>query len=296
MRLFMPAKPLSPALKGILLIVAAIGIFSLLDTCAKYLSQFYPVPGVAWARYLINFAMISAYLAWKGRFGAWRSKRPGIQLARGVLLASATLLYFTSLSVLPIAEAAGIGFVLPLFVAGLAIPILKERLEMYRLIAILIGLAGALIIVRPGSGVFTWYALLPIGMAFCNALYQVLTRMIAGVDGTWTSLFWGALVGTIMMSAIAPFAWVTPHNPWHWVLLLMMGFLATIGHLLLIRAYDYAGATTLAPLVYTQLIWVMLLGWLVFGDFPDGWSLLGMAIIVGSGLYIVNRQRLTARR
>lgn len=292
----MPRLATTPALKGIILIVLAIGVFSLLDTCAKYLAQFYPVPGIAWARYLINFAMISAYLAWKGRFGIWRSKRPVIQLARGVLLASATLLYFTSLSVLPIAEAAGIGFVLPLFVAGLAIPILKERLEMYRLIAILIGLAGALIIVRPGSGVFTWYALLPVGMAFCNALYQVLTRMIAGVDGAWTSLFWGALVGTLMMSAIAPFVWVTPQNPWHWVLLTMMGFLATIGHLLLIRAYDYAGATTLAPLVYTQLIWVMLLGWLVFGDFPDGWSLLGMAIIVASGLYIVNRQRLTAKR
>jgi drug/metabolite transporter (DMT)-like permease len=292
----MALLPKTPAFKGIVLIIAAIGVFSLLDTCAKYLAQFYPVPGIAWARYFINFAMISAYLAWKGRFGTWRSQRPGIQLARGVLLASATLLYFTSLSVMPIAEAAGIGFVLPLFVAALAIPILKERLEMPRLIAILIGLAGALIIVRPGTGVFTWYALLPIGMAFCNALYQVLTRMIAGVDSAWTSLFWGALVGTIMLSAIAPFVWVTPDNLWHWALLLMMGFLATVGHLALIRAYDYAGATTLAPLVYTQLIWVMLLGWIVFGDFPDAWSLVGMAIIVVSGLYIVNRQRLTSRR
>ena len=185
---------------------------------------------------------------------------------------------------------------LPLFVAALAIPILKERLEMPRLIAILVGLAGALIIVRPGSGVFTWYALLPVGMALCNAFYQVMTRMVAGVDSPWTTLFWGALMGTLVMSAVAPFFWVTPHNPWHWALLLMMGFLATIGHLALIRAFDYAGATTLAPLVYTQLIWVMLLGWIVFGDFPDGWSLIGMAIIVGSGLYIVNRQRLTSRR
>jgi drug/metabolite transporter (DMT)-like permease len=292
----MPLTPHSPALKGIILIVAAVGVFSLLDTSAKYLSQFYPVPAITWARYLINFAIISAYLAWKGRFGAWRSNRPGIQLLRGILLAAATLLFFTSLSVMPIAEAAGIGFVLPLFVAGLAIPILKERLEMARLIAILVGLAGALIIVRPGTGVFTWYALLPIAMAFCNALYQVLTRMIAGVDNVWTSLFWGALVGTILLSAIAPVMWVTPQSLWHWVVLLMMGIFATIGHLALIRAYDYAGATTLAPLVYTQLIWVMLLGWIVFGDFPDGWSLLGMAIIVASGLYIVSRQRLTARR
>lgn len=286
----------NPALKGIILIVAAIGMFSVMDTTAKYLAQFYPVPGIVWARYAINFAIISAYLAYKGRFGIWRSKRPVLQVVRGFLLVSATLFYFTSLAVLPIAEAAGIGFVLPLFVAALAIPILKERLEMPRLIAILVGLAGALIIVRPGSGVFTWYALLPVGMALCNAFYQIMTRMVAGVDSPWTTLFWGALMGTLAMSAVAPFFWVMPHNPWHWALLLMMGFLATIGHLALIRAFDYAGATTLAPLVYTQLIWVTLLGWIVFGDFPDGWSLIGMAIIVASGLYIVNRQRLTARR
>lgn len=285
-----------PPLKGIILMIAAVGVFSLMDITAKYLAQYYPVPGITWARYVINFAIISAYLAWKGRFTIWKTKRPVIQLTRGLLLVSATMLYFTSLSVMQIAEAAGIGFVLPLFVAALAIPILKERLEVPRLIAILVGLAGALIIVRPGSGVFTWYALLPVGMAFCNALYQVLTRMVAGVDGAWTSLFWGALVGTLLLSCIAPFFWVTPTVHWHWLLLLAMGIFATIGHMCLIRAFDYAGATTLAPFVYTALIWVMLLGWIVFGDFPDGWSLTGMAIIVASGMYIVNRQRLTARR
>lgn len=286
----------NPPLKGIILMVAAVGVFSLMDTCAKYLAQFYPVPGIVWARYAINFAIISAYLAFKGRYAIWRSRRPVIQVTRGLLLASATLLYFTSLSVLPIAEAAGIGFVLPLFVAALAIPILKERLEMPRLIAILVGLTGALVIVRPGTGVFTWYALLPVGMAFCNALYQVLTRMVAGVDSAWTSLFWGALVGTVLLSAIAPLVWVTPDNPWHWAMLVAMGLLATIGHMCLIRAFDYAGPTLLAPFVYTALIWVMLLGWIVFGDFPDGWSLFGMGVIVASGLYIINRQRLTARR
>ena len=124
----------NPPLKGIILIVVAIGMFSVMDTTAKYLAQFYPVPGIVWARYAINFAIISAYLAYKGRFGAWRSKRPVLQVVRGFLLVSATLFYFTSLSVLPIAEAAGIGFVLPLFVAALAVLILKERLEMPRLI------------------------------------------------------------------------------------------------------------------------------------------------------------------
>ena len=163
---------------------------------------------------------------------------------------------------------------------------------MPRLIAILVGLAGALIIVRPGSGAFTWYALLPVGMALCNAFYQIMTRMVAGVDSAWTTLFWGALIGTLVMSAVAPFFWVMPHNPWHWALLLMMGLLATIGHLALIRAFDYAGATTLAPLVYTQLIWVTLLGWILFGDFPDGWSLAGMITIVAAGLLLVPRPTL----
>ena len=287
---------MTPALRGTLLVVVAVGVFAVMDTIAKYLARSYPVSGVVWARYAANLLVLLVFLAARGELGRLRTARPGLQIMRGLLLAAASLLYFTSLTVLPLAEAAAIGFVMPLFLALLAVPMLGERMDGARLAAVLAGLAGALVIVRPGAAAFTAYALLPIGMALCNALYQILTRKVAGVEHPLTSLVWGAIVGAVLLSFALPFAWVTPTDPWHWVLLGIIGVLASIGHFTLIRAYDYANATGLAPFFYTQLVWVMLLGWLVFGDFPDGWSLLGTGIIVASGIYLVGRQRLTMHR
>ncbi len=276
--------------------VAAVGVFTLMDTIAKYLSRWYPVPGIVWARYALNLLILLVWFAARGELGRVRTVRPGIQFARGLLLGAATLIYFTSLTVLPLADAAAIAFVMPLFVAALAVPMLKERLDLPRVLAIAVGLAGALMVVRPGSAVFTLYALLPMGMALCNALYQILTRKVAGVEHPLTSLIWGAIVGAVLFSAALPFAWKTPDQPLHWALLGVIGVLASIGHYLLIRAYDFASATLLAPYTYSAMIWAMLLGLLVFGNFPDGWSLAGIAVIVASGLFLANRQRLTVRR
>jgi drug/metabolite transporter (DMT)-like permease len=178
----------------------------------------------------------------------------------------------------------------------LAVPMLGERLDAPRLIAIVVGLVGVLVVMRPGSAAFTVYALLPLGMALVNALYQILTRKVAGVEPALTSLFYGSLVGAVMFAPVLSFAWRTPQDPWHWGLLAVLGLLATVGHFILIRAFEFAPATLLAPFVYTQLLWTMLAGFLVFGDFPDGWALVGMAIIVGSGLYLAGRQRLAVRK
>lgn len=288
--------PANPQLRGILLIVAAWGIFALMDTIAKYLSRFYPVPMVVWARYAMNLLVLTAFLAARGQLRLARTARPKIQLARGALLGSATIMFFTSLSVLPIAEAAAIGFVMPLFLALLAVPMLKERLDPGGLGAILVGLSATLVIVRPGSALFTAYALLPVGTALANALYQILTRRIAGVEPPLTSLFYGALVGTVMFSFVVPFHWATPASAWHWPLLVVMGLLASVGHFTLIRAFDYAPVGMLAPFAYSYLVWGVVLGLAVFGDFPDGLSFAGMAVIVASGLYLANRQRLAIRR
>lgn len=287
---------MTPALRGILLMVAAIGIFVAMDTIAKYLAQWYPVPGLIWARYVINLAILLAWFAARGELHRIRTARPGIQLARGLLLASATFFYFSALRVLPIADAAAISFVLPLFVAVLAVPMLGERLDLPRAVAIFVGMAGALMIVRPGSTVFTAYSLLPVAMAVCNALYQILTRKVAGLEHPLTSLVWGAIVGAVLFSAVAPFAWETPQTAFHWALLGVIGLFASIGHYLLIRAYDYANATLLAPYTYTAMVWAIALGFAVFGHLPDGWSVGGMAVIVASGLFLAGRQRLTVRR
>ena len=282
--------------RGILLIVIAIATFSVMDTIAKYLSHSYPVGSVVWARYAINLIVLSAFMIARGEVRRIKTARPATQVVRGLMLGASTLLYFTSLTKLPLAEAASIGFVLPVFVAILAVPMLNERIDMPRVIAIVVGLSGALIVVRPGTALFTIYALLPVAMALCNAFYQILTRKIAGLEHPLTSLFYGSLIGTVMSTLLLSAGVAMPQGWFHWMLFLTLGVLATIGHFVLIRAFDYAPATLLAPFVYSQLFWVMLFGWLVFGDFPDGWSMVGMAVIVASGLYIANRQRLTARR
>ena len=232
---------MTPALRGALLVVIAVGIFAVMDTIAKYLARSYPVPGIMWVRYMANLLILLAFLAARGELKRVRTARPGLQMLRGLLLAGAGFLYFTSLTVLPIAEAAAIGFVMPLFLALLAVPMLGERMDSARMTAVLIGLAGALVIVRPGASVFTPYALLPVGMAVCNALYQILTRKVAGIEHPFTSVVWGAIVGAVLFSFALPFAWVTPTDPWHW-------------------------------------------------------ALLGMGIIVASGIYLVGHQRLAMRR
>ena len=282
--------------RGVLLLFIAVGIFTLLDSCSKYLSRWYPVPSVTWARYAANLVVLLAFLGATGRLRLLKTARPGIQVARGLLLAGATALFFTSLTVLPLAEASAIGFVMPLFLALLAVPMLGERMDGARLAAVVVGLAGALLVARPGGAAFTPYALLPVGMAVCNALYQILTRKVAGVEPALTSLVWGALVGALLFSLALPCYWVTPTDPFHWALLGAMGVLASVGHFILIKAYDHASATGLAPFFYLQFAWILVVGWLVFGDFPDGWSLVGMGVIAGSGLYVIGHQRLAVRR
>jgi len=285
-----------PALRGVALMIAAVGVFALLDATGKYLAQTYPVPGIVWARYAVNLGLLVGWFVARGLLRRMRTARLGVQALRGLMLGSATLLYMTALSQMPMADAAAIGFVMPLIAAVLAVPMLNERLDGPRLLAVLAGLGGALVIVRPGFSVFTPYALLPLGMAVCNALYQILTRKLAGVEHPLTSLFWGALVGTVLYTPFLPASGELPHEALDWVLFGLMGVFGLVGHLLLIRAYDFASASLLVPMHYSQLVWVILLGYLVFDDFPDGWSLVGMAIIVVAGLYLVNRQRLAVTR
>jgi drug/metabolite transporter (DMT)-like permease len=285
-----------PALRGVALMIAAVGVFALLDATGKYLAQSYPVPGIVWARYAVNLGLLVGWFVARGLLRRMRTARLGVQSLRGLMLGSATLLYMTALSQMPMADAAAIGFVMPLSAAVLAVPMLNERLDGPRLLAVLAGLGGAVVIVRPGFSVFTPYALLPIGMAVCNALYQILTRKLAGVEHPMTSLFWGALIGTLLYTPFLPASGEMPREALDWVLFGLMGVFGLVGHLLLIRAYDFASASLLVPMHYSQLVWVILLGYLVFDDFPDGWSLVGMAIIVVSGLYLVNRQRLAVSR
>jgi drug/metabolite transporter (DMT)-like permease len=206
------------------------------------------------------------------------------------------MLFFSALKFMPMAEASSISFVAPMLVTLLGVLLLKEKVEPARWVAVAAGFVGVVIIIRPGSGVFSWVAALPLATAACFASYQILTRKLAGVDNPYTSLFYSGLMGTVMLAAILPFEWTMPTTIMHALLLPAIGFIGGLSHLILIRAYDQASVSNLAPFSYTQLIWVIVAGYVVFGDFPDRWSLIGIAVIMASGIYIATHQQLSERQ
>ena len=280
-------------LRGALLVMTAVAMFVVMDSISKYLSRFYPVPAIVWARYAFHLLLVVVALGPRLGLDLVRTRRLRAQLLRGLLLAGSTLFFVFGIKQLPLAETSSITFMAPVLVTLLAAFVLKEKVEFARWLAVAGGFAGVLIIIRPGSGVFTWASALPLGSAACFASYQILTRKLANLESPYTSIFYAGLVGSVMMSLMLPWVWVVPQSMNHALLLVAIGLIGGLSHLILIKAYDYAPASRLAPFSYTQLIWVMLSGYLVFGDFPDHWSLIGIGVIVSSGIYIATHQRLS---
>jgi drug/metabolite transporter (DMT)-like permease len=274
--------------RGIVLMLATMLIFVVTDTIAKWLTRFYPVPQVAWARFFFAFVFVALLLGPQA-LSALRSRRLDLQLARSALQIGSTLTFFLAIAVLPIATAISVSFLQPLLITALSVPLLGERVGPRRWTAIAVGFAGMLAIVRPGPAM-DLALLLPVGTAACSALYYIATRIVSRADPVTTSLFYTAALGMMATSAALPWSWTAP-DLIGWCLFAVVGGLAALGHLLVIQAYGHAPASVLAPFVYTQLVWATGLGWAIFGDLPDGWTLLGAAIIVASGLYVFHRER-----
>jgi drug/metabolite transporter (DMT)-like permease len=282
--------------RGMLMVLCAVALFALMDALSKYLTRFYPVALVAWARYAFHLLLVLAVLGPRLGLALVRTTRPAAQLVRGLLLAIASVSFISAVKYLPLAESSAIAFLGPLLVTLMSVLFLKEKVEPARWIAVACGFVGVLVIIRPGSDVFTWTALFPLGNAFAFAAYQVLTRRLAGLESPYTSIFYSGLIGTLVFSATLPYSWVTPQSAWHLALFVATGLLGGLSHLILIKAYDYGPASRLAPFSYTQLVWVAIIGFLVFGDFPDAASLAGIAILIASGLYTATHQHRPARR
>jgi drug/metabolite transporter (DMT)-like permease len=281
---------------GIGLMVLAIGLFTVMDTIGKGLSARYPVPQVVWARYFFQFGWMLLLFPRLGVIGLVRTTRLGMNLARGLLLAVATLFMFTAISFVPLADAYTITFIAPLLVTIFSIPLLGERVGWRRWSAVGAGFVGVLIVIRPGVGMPHWALALPLVTALGFALYQILTRKVAGTPGETSvaMLFYLASVGAVVTTALVPFFWRTV-APFDWLPMAAMGLLGGIGHLLLIRALTIAPASLLAPFVYTQIVWALVLGYLVFGDVPNVWMLVGGAVIVASGLFVFYREAVLGR-
>ena len=279
------------ALRGIGLMLLAVSTFSCLDAVAKYLAALYAVPTIVWVRYLFQAILMIAVLAPRMGSGLVRNTNVRLQLIRGGVLTASSLLFLTALSRLPLAECAAIAFMAPLFIAVLSGPVLHERVEPRTWLALGGGFLGVLLIVRPGTGLFSWFGLLPLGSAFMMAVYQMMTRRLAGHDHALTTLFYPALVGTLAVPLVFPVAVTLPDEAAHLALFGVLGILGGIGHFFLIRAHDHAPASVLGPFMYGQLLTALLLGWLVFGQLPDALAFVGIATIAASGLLLILAHR-----
>lgn len=283
-------------LHGVILFLTALLLFAAVDTTVKYLTAFFSVPLLVWARYFVHFVlMLVAVVPGTGR-EIVITRRPGLMIVRALTLVLSSVFLQLAFRSLPLAETTAIFFVAPLLVALLAGPILGEKLQIRNWLATLAGFAGVLLIARPGGAVTGLGVVYTLAAALSYAFYQILTRKLSATEPVMRQLFYTALVGSVVMSCVLPVFWtgVVPTLK-QALLIASMGLNGGVGHFLLIRAFRETPASTLSPMLYLQLVWVMLFGWLVFGQLPDMLSTVGMLIIGASGLSLALRLQRVAR-
>lgn len=275
-----------------LLMLAAVFCFALLDASAKHLSQTYPVPMLVWARYTLHCLLMVVFLAPSLRWKLVATRRPLLQIMRALMLVGTTGFAMAAFRHLPLAETTALIFVTPLIVALLAGPFLGEKLRPLHWGASLAGFLGALLIARPGGALNPIGIALVLAAAMCYSIYQIQTRLLSGTENTLTSLFYTALVGTLSMTLAAPLYWGGPLPDLRdGLMIASLGIYGGSGHYLLTHAFRLAPATTLSPFLYAQLIWATLLGWLVFDHWPDGLTFIGMMIIAAASITLALTQR-----
>ena len=286
-----PSHERASRLTAIALMCGAVACFALLDTTAKYLNLYMSALQVAWARYtgafLFPFIVSNPWT----RPGLTRTNRPLLQLARSVLLLGSTLCNFAALRYLQLDEAITLIFSTPFFVAALSGPMLGEWVRWRRWSAIVVGFLGVVVVARPGAASFHPAALLSLSAALCYALYSISTRILARTDSNETTLFYSNVVGALALLPVVPLVWTTPSDPLVIALMAVTGAIGSFGHYLLIAAHRLAPAAVLAPFIYSEIVLVTVLGFLVFGDVPNRFTLTGAAIVVASGLYLLHRER-----
>jgi len=281
-------------LAGIGLVLLAVACFATLDTATKLSTAAVPILMGVWVRYAFQAVATTLVLLPKHGPRLLRTQHPKYQLLRGALLLASSTLAFLSLRYMPLAEFTSIVLIAPLVITLLAATTLKEQVSPLRWALVAGGFAGTLVILRPGGEAFSWAMLLPIGLVLTNAWFQVLTSKLARTENPLTMHFYTGWVGALLASVALPFVWTTLPS-WHWwALLCLMGFMGTVGHFILILAYQRAPASTLTPYLYAQIAFAMLGGWLMFSQIPDTISLTGMALIAvcgAAGAWLTVRER-----
>lgn len=265
------------------LVIAGGVLFVIMNTLVKFLTtEFNPVM-LTWARYFFHVGFVVVVFP-KSLLGVLRTEQIPFQIGRSVLLLMATIANFVALALLPLAEVASIIFLAPIFVAGLAVLVLRERVVAWRWLLIGLGFSGAMIIVQPQGGTFGIGAAAALACALFYALYQITTRIVREAQPI-VSLLYGGLVGIVVLSLVVPFYWQAP-TALQWLQFIAIGSLGAAGHLLVIMALQRAEASKMAPFTYVQLLWAMIASWLVFADLPSATTVIGAAVIVTSGLLL----------
>ena len=294
-----PAKPLAAApareveerpLVAIGLVLLSMAIFSSIDVLSKILVAEYSPIEVAWGRYLSNVLVLVPFVV-RSRGRLLVTQRPLSQFVRGVSMLGSAVLFMAGLGQLAIADATSIGFVSPLMVTALSIPILGEKVGIRRWAAVVVGFIGILIIIRPGTSAFNPAALFPVLSAACWSCGLVITRRMKSGEPVLTTLFYTALVGLALLTVLLPTSWSPPSGR-AFGLMMLMGLLNTCGQYALVLGYIRGPASMLAPFSYSQIIWSMLSGVFIFGTIPGFFTGVGAAIVVASGLYVFHRERI----
>ncbi|MEM7169796.1 MAG: DMT family transporter [Pseudomonadota bacterium] len=279
-------------LVAIFLLLSAMAIVPAMDACAKWLSAEFDVLQITWARYFFHMMAILPLVVWRhGLRNLWPA-RPALQLVRSGFLFGSTVFFFAAIARMPMADALAMVFVSPLIVTALSPWLLGEHVGPRRWGAVAVGFLGTCIIVRPdlsGSTTLQGGALFALSAGCLYALYTLSTRKLSGSAPPLVTLTFTSLTGAVIMTAIVPFVWKTP-DAQAWLLMVIMGLIAAGGHYLIILAFERAPASLLAPFGYSEIVWTALLGYVIFGNFPDSWTWLGIAVVVACGIYISLRE------
>jgi len=284
-------------LKAVLLMCTAVTLFACLDTTAKYLGGHLGVPTseLVWVRFVGQAVLMAVILGPAAIPGLFKTRKLGLQLARSVLMAATTAFNFIAIQYLRLDQTISIAFLAPLVVAALAGPLLGEYVGWRRAIAIVVGFTGVLIVVRPGFVEFHPAFLASLVSMTAYALFMIVTRKLSGVDPPLVTLFYALLAGIVGGAVFAIPEWVWPTSIFECLLLLATGALGGAGHYLLIHAYRLAPASSVSPFLYFQLMSMIALEHVVFGESPDLWSLIGSGVVIASGIYLVHRERIVHR-
>jgi drug/metabolite transporter (DMT)-like permease len=289
------ARALTPTARGILLMLVAVLLFTAMDATVKVLVGRYPTMQVIWARFFLQFVFVVALLLWRGHLGVTlRTRFPGLHIVRSACQFATAALFFFSLRYIGLAEAQALADISPVLITLGAAVFLGERLGPRRIGGVTAAMIGALIVIRPGVGVFSPAALLPIGAAITYAAYAIITRRVGLHESPWTSMFYASAFGTAVASVLAVPVWVpiAPSDlPWF----LLIGLLGSTAQLFTIRSFSIAEAAVVAPFSYAGILFATMWGILIFDQYPDRWTILGALVIVVAGLYVWHRETQVAR-